>query len=163
RTVTGTCTDQAGNSASVTFGTASAGIDIDHTLPIATATATTTDGSGATVPYVAGKWTNHDVVVTFHCTDDGPNQSGVASVPPPVTVAAAGTTHGADGACKDVAGNVANPPAFFGPILIDKTPPVCTVAVIPNPLSGSNSRLVSVTATVFATDDRSGTNGSVLK
>jgi hypothetical protein len=163
RTVTGTCTDQAGNSATVTFGTAANGIDIDRTLPIATATATTMDANGATVPYVAGTWTNHNVVVTFHCMDNGPNQSGVASVDPPVTVSAAGTTHGVDGDCTDVAGNKANPPAFFGPILIDKTPPVCTVVVIPNPLSTTSNKLVSVTATVFVTDDRSGKKGSVLK
>ena len=160
RTVTGSCTDQAGNSAAVTFGTDTAGIDIDHTLPVATATARTTDSNGTTVPYVAGTWTNHDVVVTFHCTDSGPNQSGVASVDSPATVSAAGTTHGVDGTCRDVAGNWANPPAFFGPILIDKTPPVCTVAVIPNPLSPSNGKLVGVRATIFVTDDRSGKIGA---
>jgi hypothetical protein len=137
QTVTGTCTDRVGNSATITFGTASHAIDIDHTLPIATATATTTDNNGATVPYVAGTWTNHNVVVTFHCTDGGANQSGVASVDPPATVSAEGTTHGVQGACTDVAGNHANPPALFGPILIDKTPPSCTVAVIPTSLPSS--------------------------
>ncbi len=162
RTVSGTCTDQAGNSTTVTFGTATAGIDIDRTLPIATATATTTNNSGATVPYAAGTWTNHDVVVTFHCTDNGANQSGVASVDPPVTVSAAGTTNGVIGNCTDVAGNHANPPAFFGPIKIDKTAPACTVAVIPTRLS-ANNKLVNVTATVFVTDGSSGPNGSVLK
>ncbi|HEX7312105.1 MAG TPA: IPT/TIG domain-containing protein [Gaiellaceae bacterium] len=163
RTVSGTCTDQAGNSSTVTFGTPTAGIDIDRTLPVATATATTTNNSGATVPYTAGSWTNHDVVVTFHCTDNGANQSGVASIDPPVTVSAAGTTNGVIGNCTDVAGNHANPPAFFGPIKIDKTAPACTVAVIPNPLSGGNNKLVNVTATVFVTDGSSGPNGSVLE
>ena len=161
RTVTGTCTDQAGNSATVTFGTATAGINIDRTLPVATATATTTNNSGATVPYSAGSWTNHDVVVTFNCTDNGANQSGVASVDPSVTVSAAGTTNGVLGNCTDVAGNHANPPAFFGPIKIDKTAPACTVAVIPTTLSGN--KLVNVTATVFVTDGSSGPNGSVLR
>ena len=163
RTVTGTCTDQAGNSATVTFGTATAGINIDRTLPVATATATTTNNSGATVPYSAGSWTNHDVVVTFHCTDNGANQSGVASVDPPVTVSAAGTTNGVIGNCTDVAGNHANPPAFFGPIRIDKTPPTCTVAVIPTTLSAGGNKLVNVTATVFVTDGSSGPTGSVLR
>jgi IPT/TIG domain len=163
-TVSGTCTDQAGNSSTVTFGTATVGIRIDRTLPVATATATTTSNSGATVPYTAGSWTNHDVVVTFHCTDNGanPNQSGVASIDPPVTVSAAGTTNGVIGNCTDVAGNHANPPAFFGPIKIDKTPPACTVAVIPTTLS-ANNKLVNVTATVFVSDGSSGPNGSVLK
>jgi IPT/TIG domain len=162
RTVSGTCTDQAGNSSTVTFGTETAGIDIDRTLPVATATATTTNNSGATVPYTAGSWTNHDVVVTFHCTDNGANQSGVASVDPPVTVSAVGTTNGVIGNCSDVAGNHANPPAFFGPIKIDKTAPACTVAVIPTTLS-ANNKLVNVTATVFVSDGSSGPNGSVLK
>ena len=163
RTVTGTCIDQAGNSATVTFGTATAGINIDRTLPVATATATTTNNSGATVPYSAGSWTNHDVVVTFHCTDNGANQSSVASVDPPVTVSAAGTTNGVIGNCTDVAGNHANPPAFFGPIKIDKTPPACTVAVIPTTLSAGGNKLVNVTATVFVTDGSSGPTGSVLR
>jgi hypothetical protein len=162
RTVSGTCTDQAGNSSSVTFGTDTAGIDIDRTLPVATATATTTNNSGATVPYTAGSWTNHDVIVTFHCTDNGANQSGVASADPPVTVSAVGTTNGVIGNCSDVAGNHANPPAFFGPIKIDKTAPACTVAVIPTTLS-ANNKLVNVTATVFVSDGSSGPNGSVLK
>lgn len=162
RTVTGTCTDHAGNSSTVTFGTATAGINIDRTLPVATATATTTNNSGATVLYTAGSWTNHDVVVTFHCTDNGANQSGVDSVDPPVTVSAAGTTNGVIGNCNDVAGNNANPPAFFGPIKIDKTAPTCRVLVIPTTLSSSN-KLVNVTATVFVTDGSSGPNGSVLR
>jgi hypothetical protein len=162
QTVSGTCTDQAGNSTTVTFGTATAGIDIDRTLPVATATATTTNNSGATVPYTAGTWTNHDVVVTFHCTDTGANQSGVASIDPPVTVSTAGTTNGVIGNCTDVAGNHANPPAFFGPIKIDKTAPACTVAVIPTTLS-ANNKLVTVWATVFITDASSGQNGSVLR
>lgn len=49
------------------------------------------------------------------------------------------------------------------PILIDKTPPTCTVAVIPNSLQSNSGKLANVTATVFITDDRSGQHGSVLK
>jgi hypothetical protein len=160
--VSGTCTDDAGNSSSVTFGSATAGIDIDRTLPVATATATTTNNGGATILYTAGSWTNHDVVVTFHCTDSGANQSAVASIDPPVTVSAEGTTNGVIGNCTDVAGNKANPPAFFGPILIDKTAPACRVAVLPTPVP-ANNKLVNVRATLFVTDDRSGQHGSVLK
>ena len=156
------CTDQAGNTRTITFGTSTAGIDIDRTLPVATATATTTNNSDQIVPYAAGTWTNHDVVVTFHCTESGGNQSGVASLDPPVTVSAEGTTNGVIGNCTDVAGNHANPPAFFGPIKIDKTPPACKAAVLPTTLSG-NGKLANVYATVFITDDRSGPNGSVLR
>jgi hypothetical protein len=164
QTVTGTCTDTAGNSSSITFGTPSSGIDVDLTLPIATATATTTNNLGATVPYVAGTWTNHDVVVTFHCTDSGPNQSGVAiaTLTPPATISAQGTTSGVTGGCADVAGNHANPPAFFGPILIDKTAPTCSVAVTPNPIGPANNKLDGVKATVNVNDSLSGANGFLL-
>jgi hypothetical protein len=162
-TVTGTCTDTAGNSSSVTFGTPSAGIDLDLTLPIASATATTTDNGGHVVPYAAGTWTDHDVLVTFHCTDAGPNQSGVASISPPVTVTAQGTTSAVTGTCQDVAGNTANPPAFFGPILIDKTAPSCSFSITPNPIGPANTKLVAVTALVTVTDALSGPNGFVLR
>lgn len=161
-TVTGTCTDTAGNSSTTTYGTPSAGIDIDLTLPLATASATTTNNASAVVPYTAGTWTNHDVVVTFACTDTGTNQSGVAQTDPPITVSAAGITSGVVGGCRDTAGNLANPPAFFGSILIDKTVPVCSVAVTPNPIGPANSKLVGVTAAVTTTDAQSGPNTFVL-
>jgi hypothetical protein len=159
QTVSGTCVDAAGNSSTITFGTATAGIDIDLTLPIATATATL---QGTNTPYVAGTWTNRNVVVTFTCSDDGPDQSGVASVAPAVTVTAEGTTSGVIGGCVDTAGNTANPPAFFGPILIDKTAPSSSVAVNPNPLSPGNGKLVNVTATLLDSDALSGINGFTL-
>ena len=158
----GTCVDSAGNSSTATFGTATAGIDIDLTLPIATASATTTNANGAIVSYTAGTWTNHDVVVTFACSDVGANQSGVAQTDSPITVTAAGITSGVVGGCRDVAGNTANPPAFFGSILIDKTAPVCSVAVTPNPIGPANSKLVVVTAAITNTDANSGPNGFSL-
>ena len=161
-TVTGVCTDTAGNSSTITFGTSSAGIDIDRTLPLASATATTTNNLGAVVPYTAGTWTNHDVVVTFACSDTGPNQSGVATIDPPITVTTPGVTSGVVGGCRDIAGSGANPPAFFGSILIDKTPPVCAVAVTPNPIGPANSKLVAVTAAITNTDAASGAAGFVL-
>ncbi len=160
QTVSGSCTDAAGNSASTTFGTASAGIDIDLTLPIASATAKTADGKS----YTAGAWTNQNVTITFSCTDAGANQSGVASVDPPVTVTAEGSTRGIAGGCSDNAGNLANPKAFFGPILIDKTPPSCAVSANPNPIGPSNGKLVTVTAGISVTDQSglSGGNGFQL-
>src|SRR6185295_1234855 len=69
---------------------------------------------------------------------------------------------GVIGNCTDVAGNHANPPAFFGPIKIDKTPPACRAAVLPTTLS-ANNKLANVMATVFITDANSGPNGSVLR
>ena len=161
-TVTGVCTDSAGNSSTVTFGTATAGVDIDLTLPLASATATTTNNLGAVVPYSAGTWTNHDVVVTFGCSDSGTNQSGVATIDPPITVTSEGVTSGVVGGCRDIAGSSANPPAFFGSILIDKTAPVCTVAITPNPIGPANSKLVAVTAAITNTDAASGAAGFAL-
>lgn len=171
--VTGNCTDAAGNGKTITFPSDPAnGIDIDMTLPKASASATTTDNGGHTVPYTAGSWTNHDVVVTFSCTDQGTIQSGVpptvtggqAFLSPPVTVTAEGTTSSVTGNCSDAAGNEADPPAFFGPILIDKTPPSCTVSVNPNPIGPSNGKLVTATANVTITDQAglSGGNGFQL-
>ncbi|HLZ70518.1 MAG TPA: IPT/TIG domain-containing protein [Dehalococcoidia bacterium] len=171
--VSGNCTDAAGNGATITFPPDPAnGIDIDMTLPRASASATTTDNNGHTVPYTAGAWTNHDVVVTFSCQDQGAVQSGVppvvtdeqAFLSPPVTVSAQGTTSSVTGNCSDAAGNEANPPAFFGPILIDKAPPVCSVVVNPNPIGPANGKLVSVVATVTVTDQSglSGPNGFQL-
>jgi hypothetical protein len=162
RTVSGTCTDSAGNSSTATFGTATAGVDIDLTRPVASASATTIDNSNAVVPYAAGSWSNHDVLVTFACTDSGSAQSGVASVDPAATVSDEGSTSGVVGGCRDLAGNTADPPAFFGPILIDKTAPVCAVGATPNPLSPTNSKLVRVTVNVTVSDGRSGPNGFVL-
>ena len=161
-TVSGTCTDTVGNSSTVTFGTATAGIDIDLTLPVASATATTTNNNNVVVPYTAGTWTNHSVVVTFHCTDTGPNQSGVFSIDSPVTVSTEGDTSGVSGGCVDVAGNTADPPAFFGPILIDETAPVCNVTITPNPIHPATRTLLAVKATVFVTDAASGPNGFKL-
>lgn len=152
--VAGTCIDTAGNSSTTSF----TGIRIDRTLPAATATAATLSGT----PYVAGTWTNQSVVVTFHCTEDGPNQSGVAHTDAPVTVTAAGTTAGVVGGCQDVAGNTANPPAFFGPILIDKTAPTCSTVATPNPIGPANGKMVTVTVTVTVSDANSGANGFVL-
>ena len=153
----GTCTDAAGNTSNIVV----TGIDIDHTLPIVTASATTTNNSNVTVPYTAGAWTNHNVVVTFTCTDTGPNQSGMATVTAPVTVSLEGTTSAVAGNCKDVAGNAAVT-AFFGPILIDKTAPSCTVSISPNPIGPANGKLVSVTALVKVIDALSGPNGFTL-
>ncbi len=171
--VSGNCSDAAGNGATITFPADPAnGIDIDMTLPKASAAATTMDNGGHTVPYTAGAWTNHDVIVTFSCQDQGAIQSGVpptvtsgqAFLSPPVTVTAEGTTSSVTGNCSDAAGNEANPPAFFGPILIDKTPPSCAVSVNPNPIGPSNGKLVTVTANVAVSDQPglSGANGFQL-
>ena len=116
-TSTGTCVDNAGNTADpATFV-----VKIDKTKPVITAKATTTDGK----PYAAGTWTNQNVSVAFACADGGSAPSGIA------TNTLAGATISSEGAnlsvtntgaCTDNAGNAADP-VTFGPIKIDKTPP----------------------------------------
>ncbi len=58
---TGTCTDNAGNSASNT----QTGINIDKTAPTITASATVEGGDA----YTSGDWTNKTVTVSFTCND----------------------------------------------------------------------------------------------
>lgn len=146
-TVDGECRDSAGNVVTASFG----GINVDKVRPIA-AVAATTGGD----PYVAGSWTDDPVVLTFSCTDDGPNQSGVATVSDPMTVSTPGTTAGGTGGCTDVAGNRADPAVFLGPILIDVEAPSCTVLVSPNPIVPANGKLTPVGVTVLADDALSG-------
>lgn len=145
---TGTCTDTAGNTGEMTFD----GIRIDRTRPVVTATARTADGS----IYRSGTWTNQAVTVSFTCTDDGENQSGVADVSAPVRISANGRVSGIIGHCTDVAGNRADPAVFLGPILVDITPPTCAVIVNPNPVGPANGRMVPVVATVRVTGALSG-------
>jgi len=110
-TVTGACTDAAGNSAS-----ASATASIDKTKPVITASAKTADGN----PYTPTTWTNQSVTVTFVCTDEA---SGVASFTAPVTVSAEGAEQAVIGTCTDNAGNTATI-SYGDGIDIDKTKPV---------------------------------------
>lgn len=152
--VDGECTDTAGNVATATFD----GIHVDKTLPVMTASA-----SSGRIEYTAGQWTNAPVVVTFTCSDDGPNQSGDVTFSDPITVGEEGTTAGVTGTCTDDAGNRANPAVFLGPILIDTTPPTCSVVVTPNPLRPANNRFVSVVASVRTADSLSGVERYTLE
>jgi hypothetical protein len=144
--VPGTASDKAGNSA----GSAVTGINIDQTPPTITANST----------YTPGTWTNQSVVVTFTCTD---NLSGavVAGSPNPIitgiptvgstltyaqpnaltsvatiTLAANTASTTLNASCQDLAGNSA-PPASFGPIQIDTTPPTVTATANLNSPPGS--------------------------
>lgn len=119
-TNTGTCTDNAGNTAvAASFGP----IRIDKTKPAISVTATKAD---ATL-YVANTWTNQSVTVEFTCADVGALQSGLAT-PSPIAgggTQTAETSSGSftSGPCTDNAGNDANA-VTFGPIKIDTTAPV---------------------------------------
>jgi hypothetical protein len=141
QSVTGTATDQAGNTASYTVG----GINIDKTAPTIFASATA-DGS----PYVSGSWTNKAVTVSFSCSDA---LSGVASCSGPTTLSSEGAGQSASGSVSDLAGNSAS--TTFTDINIDKTPPAITASRSPDPnLNGWNN--VDVVVHFEATDILSG-------
>jgi len=111
-TVTGTATDNAGNSA-----TDSAGVRIDKTAPTITATASgTKNGDG---------WYKGDVTVTFSANDA---KSGVASVSP-TKVLGEGPAQSASGTAIDKAGNSAS--AVVSGINVDKTAPTLTGSFAP--------------------------------
>jgi hypothetical protein len=106
QSATGTCEDQAGNTASDT----QKGINIDKTAPVITFdNRTPANGNG---------WNNSDVTVTWDCSDatSGPVHDAVA-----VAVASEGANQSATGTCEDLAGNTASDTQKG--INIDKTPP----------------------------------------
>lgn len=115
---------------------------IDDIPPIITATALKEDGT----EYVADTWTNQTVTVKFTCSD---NESGIDSCPVDAMLNTDGITS-ITGVATDKAGNSAS--IDFGPIKIDKTPPVLFIGVSPNPvvLNGSAELLQN------AVDDLSG-------
>ncbi|MCX5786943.1 MAG: SBBP repeat-containing protein [Elusimicrobia bacterium] len=135
QSVTGTCTDTAGNSASSTF----THIDISKTAPIITATAKTADS----LAYTAGTWTNQNVTVTFACTA-GP--AGQASLTAPITV----TTDGADqpvaGTCTD---NAMNTSAVSVTVNIATTKPTIAIS---SPTNGSFFNYTSTMAIINYAD-----------
>lgn len=121
QSVSGTCTDYGGNSATASFGP----ILIDQVKPRLGASATTADGR----PYTAGAWTNQAVTVSFACADSsGYYHSGIATdTVAGATLAGEGANQAvtSTGSCTDVAGNAANP-VTFGPVNIDQSKPRLT-------------------------------------
>jgi hypothetical protein len=110
--VSGTVTDNAGNSTSASFGP----IKIDKTAPAIT-------GSRTPEANDAG-WNNTDVTVSFTASDD---LSGVASVTPDTVVSTEGAGQAVTGTATDNAGNSAG--VMVSDINIDKTPPVVEITV----------------------------------
>ncbi|MGH9935166.1 MAG: FG-GAP repeat protein [Blastocatellia bacterium] len=90
----------------------------DQTAPVVKASAKKADNT----PYVAGTWTNQTVTVRFDCSDFC---SGIVSCPADVVLDATGVIALASGSATDGAGNKGS--AGFGPIMIDKTPPVVSL------------------------------------
>ena len=115
---------------------------IDDIPPIITVTALKEDGT----EYIADTWTNQTVTVKFSCSD---NESGIDSCPLDAVLNTDGITS-ITGVATDKAGNSAS--IDFGPLKIDKTPPVLFIGVSPNPvvLNGSTELLQN------AVDDLSG-------
>jgi hypothetical protein len=146
QSVTETCQDVAGNSASATAN----GINIDKTPP-------TIAGSRAPVANSFG-WNNTDVTVSFACAD---SLSGIDTCgPSPQIVTSEGLNQSRTGTAVDLAGNSAT--AVVGNLNIDKTPPSISCTADPSVLWPPNNKLVSVTVSVSLSDSLSGTAGFTL-
>jgi hypothetical protein len=107
--VSGTCRDAAGNTASASFG-----LRYDATAPGVT-------GAAADRPPDVDGWYNHPVVVTFAGTDA---TSGIASCDAVTYSKPDDPTAAVSGRCTDVAGNVSAPGSFA--LEYDSTPPKLT-------------------------------------
>lgn len=113
--VTGTATDNAGNTA-----TDPAHVNIDKTKPTITAAPDRT-------PNAAG-WYNNPVTVTYSCGDA---LSGIASCSAPTTLAGDGAGQSATGTATDAAGNTET--ATTGGINIDAAAPTLSGAATTDP------------------------------
>jgi hypothetical protein len=135
---TGSCTDEAGNTASAT----ASGINIDKTAPTITASASPAAN--------ANGWNNTNVTVSFSCSD---SLSGVGTVDGPATITTEGPNQARSGACTDKAGNTASAAATG--INIDKTSPTITASRSPlaNAYGWNNT---NVTVSFTCTDSVSG-------
>src|SRR2546428_12726593 len=138
QSVTGTATDNAGNSASATVS----GINIDKTGPAI---------SGSRSPAAnANGWNNSDVTASLLCSDV---LSGIASCTSPITLSAAGAAQSATGTATDKAGNSTS--TTVSGINIDKTAPTLT---LPGPITAEASSLSGavVSYTPSAADNAGG-------
>lgn len=149
QSVTGTCKDNAGNTAQDTQNS----INIDTTKPVIS-------GSATPAPNGAG-WNNTDVTVSFTCDDTGLVQSGIDSN----TVA--GDTLSSDGQnqsvtnsgeCTDKAGNTADGATVNG-INIDKTNPETTISLA-GTVGDNNWYTSNVVVTLSPSDNLSGLNST---
>src|SRR5207249_4714491 len=118
QTVSGTATDKAGNTTSVT----SDAFNIDLKPPMITVAL-------SPAPNRSG-WNNTRGTAHFSCSDTG---SGISTCPPDQVVATDGANQTVSGTAVDNAGNTAavTSPSFS----IDQTKPTITVALSPEPNS----------------------------
>jgi hypothetical protein len=120
QSATGSCTDEAGNSASAT----ASDINIDKTAPSASA-------SASPAPNANG-WNNTNVTVSFTGAD---GLSGIDFCDPAEVLSSEGAGQSASGTCTDEAGNVSDEATASG-INIDKTAP--TAVAIASPVANAN-------------------------
>jgi large repetitive protein len=125
--MTGTCTDNAGNSSSSTNGD----VNIDSVNP------TITFHSQVPVANANG-WNNTDVTVNWDCGDalSGPVNASVSDV------RSAEGTADASGTCVDLAGNSAS---ATRQVKIDKTDPVVTCPAVPTFLQSQLPQTITAT------------------
>jgi hypothetical protein len=127
--VTGSCTDKAGNTSSTTVEH----INVDLTAPEVTGIRTPEANSNG--------WNNGDVTVTFSCTDVG--GSGVGDVSGPTTLSGEGAGQQVTGSCIDAAGNGSSD--TVKDVNIDLTAPTIEGVASPAPnQAGWNNTPVSV-------------------
>lgn len=140
QSVSGSCTDLAGNSATATMSN----INVDKTPP-------TVVGSRSPQPNQYG-WNNTNVTVTFTCAD---SLSGVDTCgPASQVVTAEGSDQSRTATAVDLAGNVAS--ATIGAINVDRSPPSISCGATPAVLWPPNHQMMNVTTRVDVTDALSG-------
>jgi protocatechuate 3,4-dioxygenase beta subunit len=125
--VTGTATDNAGNTASIT-----ARVNLDETVPTISYTVSPAAN--------ASNWNNSNVLITFNCNDA---LSGVASCTSPVIMNSEGSSQNVTGTATDNAGNTASITTAL--INIDKTAPsLGTASFSSNPIDTSQGTILTV-------------------
>ena len=141
QTVSGTCTDMAGN----VSGVATTIVSIDKTNPTITGAADRASN--------ANGWYKGPVTIHFTCADQGAVQSGVATCPADVVLSADGANQSADGTAVDKADNSAS--VTVSGINIDQTAPV--ISLVSRTAANSNGwNKGDVTVTWSCTDSGSG-------
>src|SRR5206468_3949638 len=127
-TVTGTCTDAAGNVGSATYS-----FKYDATAPAITFTGQSPAKNG-------NGWNNTDVTLSWNCSD---SLSGVVAAADSHTISTEGMRQQARGTCQDLAGNDAS--STDGDVNLDKTAPTISFdhqSPAPN-ASGWNNTAIS--------------------
>ena len=138
-----TASDPASGAPLVVGPVSSNSVTVGVPPPVVTGAAT---ANGAA--YSAGAWTNRDVVVTFTCTP----ASGAPVVHTETVTSGAGVFVSYD--CTDSNGN--HTPGSFGPINIDKTPPLITVSATAGGQPYTGGSTTETVVVIFTCSDPGG-------